>query len=252
MRSCTTSRRPRTPGAGSTPGTPATCIVPTAGPRCSCSWPTSRSGCCPWAYLRLLIGSLLRALGLAVAKAPGESFDEVMAMLAVLGRPDRVIAARSRRRGLNARSWSEIRPLLAPTGIHFRQGLEAVAGVLSVGTAVRSVGGSALESGPTADGDDDLGPAGPGPLRRALSRPGTWLAVLLLTLAAVRRSAPVRSGVPCRAAPCSPRRTPPATSGRATPSPGTRSVSARRQRHRPRSRSSACRPGWSSGTSASS
>ena len=55
--------------------------------------------------------------------------------------------------------------------------------MLSVGTAVRSVGGSALESGPTSDGDDDLGPAGPGPLRRAFSRPGTWLGLLLLALA---------------------------------------------------------------------
>ena len=38
-----------------------TCTAPTARPRCSCSWRTSRRWALPWAYVRLLIGSLLRA-----------------------------------------------------------------------------------------------------------------------------------------------------------------------------------------------
>jgi GT2 family glycosyltransferase len=138
----------------------------------------------PWSYLRLLVGSILRAAGLALAKAPGEALDELLAMLAVLGRPDRVISARARRRG-GVRPWAEIKPLLGHTGSHLRQGLEAMFGLMSLGTAVRSVGGSALESGPSDS--DDAAPAsmGPGLLSRALSRPGTWLALALLTLAVV-------------------------------------------------------------------
>ncbi|HTY71990.1 MAG TPA: glycosyltransferase family 2 protein [Actinomycetes bacterium] len=142
----------------------------------------------PWTYLRLFLGSLLRALGLVLAKAPGEGLDELVAMAAVLARPDRVVRVRSRRRGLRARPWAEIRPLLAPTGLHVRQGVEAAFGLLSLGGTAGS--GSALETGPSADGEE-LVEAGSGPsaLRRLFSRTGTWLALGLLavTLAAERR-----------------------------------------------------------------
>ena len=87
----------------------------------------------PWAYVRLTLGSLARALGLLIGKAPGEAAEEMGAWSAVVARPDRVRVARQRRSAPVTEPWSSVRPLLAPTGTHLRHGFEALVGAAGVG-----------------------------------------------------------------------------------------------------------------------
>ncbi|HYN75584.1 MAG TPA: glycosyltransferase family 2 protein [Candidatus Limnocylindria bacterium] len=140
----------------------------------------------PWAYVRLTLGSLVRALGLLLGKAPRAAAEELAAWGAVVARPDRVVAARRRRAAPRTEPWSSVRPLLAPSGTHLRHGLEAAFG--SAGAGVSSGAGSALESGPVGDEADAMAPAGDGVLAKAVRRPGVWvvLGLLLVTVLAWR------------------------------------------------------------------
>ena len=142
----------------------------------------------PWAYVRLTLGSLVRALGLLVGKAPGEAAEEMGAWSAVVARPDRVRVARQRRAAPVTEPWSSVRPLLAPTGTHLRHGFEALVGAAGSGVAVTSGAGSALESGPVGEDTDSMTSAGDGVVARLLRRPVSWVALglLLVTMLAWR------------------------------------------------------------------
>ena len=52
----------------------------------------------PVALVRLTLSTLVRSLGLLVGKRPGHAADELLALLAVVGRPDRLVRARLARR----------------------------------------------------------------------------------------------------------------------------------------------------------
>ena len=91
-----------------------------------------RGATLPLRAVRLLLGGLLRALGLLAVRAPGEARDEILGLVGVLVRPDRVLSARRARRGA-VRGSSEVRPLLAPFWLPYRQGLDFVT---DVGVAV--------------------------------------------------------------------------------------------------------------------
>lgn len=79
-----------------------------------------------WQYVRLLTGTLLRTLGLLVARDPDAAGDELQALLAVYGRPGRIRAARRRRLATARRDDRSIRHLFAPFWLPYRHGYDAV------------------------------------------------------------------------------------------------------------------------------
>jgi GT2 family glycosyltransferase len=150
-----------------------------------------RGAVLPLVAVRLLLGSVLRALGLLVLKAPRESWDEMTAAAAVLGRPGRVWAGRRRRRGQSRRHRRRVRRLLAPWWAPYGQGLEVVGQVAA--EALEAVAertraepdaaadaGTRAETGPVAEEAQNLA-VGPGPVARLLRRP-MGLALTLLVL----------------------------------------------------------------------
>ena len=135
----------------------------------------------PVAAVRLVVGAVLRALALLVGKRPALALDEVLALLAVLARPDRlVVARRARRRTRTVPSHRALR-LLAPPGSGVRHVAETLAPVLGRGPAhpgpSRDAGHPVVESGPTAEELEELPSWSSQVLRRTLARPGVLLAL---------------------------------------------------------------------------
>ena len=145
------------------------------------------------AAVRLAVAGLGRALGLLAGKRPGHATDELVALLAVLGRPDRLLAARRSRRSTRRLPARAALPLLAPRGAGLRHGMEGLSVFFgtragdALGGRHRAALGSA-ETGPTSEDAEDLPSSGAGALRRALLRPSVLLGagLVLLTLVAVR------------------------------------------------------------------
>jgi len=141
-----------------------------------------RSPAVPLVAVRLLVGSLLRALGLLLLKAPAEAWDEVRAATAVLGHPGRVWRGRRRRRSTRRRR-GRVRPLLAPWWAPYGHGLEMFGQVVNEvlqGFGDRRRGGTDVETGPVAEEAESL-EIGPGPVSWLLSRPmGVAVTVLVL------------------------------------------------------------------------
>ncbi len=136
----------------------------------------------PWTYVRLIAGSLLRSLVLLLGKDAKDAWSELVAVAAVVGRPDRVLKARRRRSRPATEPWSALRPYLAPSGAHLRRGLEATLGAL--GNRGPSTNPGGLESGPSEEDTDSMVAAGSGALSRWASRPSVALggALILLSL----------------------------------------------------------------------
>lgn len=147
----------------------------------------------PLAALRLTLSCLVRALGLLAGKRPAHAADELLALLAVLVRPDRLLRARWRRRRTRAVPARAASPLLAPRGAGLRHGMESLSVFLGT-RAGDALGGrhraapAHPETGPTSEDIDALPSSGAGLLRRALLRPSVLLGigVVLLTLVATR------------------------------------------------------------------
>lgn len=131
----------------------------------------------PFRVLRMLVGGLLRAIGLLLVRAPGEAADELLALASVLLRPGRVLRARRARRGHHEVPHKEVRHLLAPFWLPWRHGLDFVADVwVALTDSVRDaveVRRAAAES------------AGDPWWRRVLGHPGTLVLVALVVLALV-------------------------------------------------------------------
>lgn len=87
----------------------------------------------PFRSARMVLGGLLRALGLLLVRAPGEAADEVAALLNIFSHPRRILRSRRGRAEGAAVSHQEIRPLLAPFWLPYRHGLDYVS---DVGVAV--------------------------------------------------------------------------------------------------------------------
>lgn len=138
----------------------------------------------PFQYVRLLLGSMLRAFGYLLGKLPGAAWQELVAALIVLGRPDRIVAARWRRRSAVQDGSADVRALLPRWWTPYANGIEAVASrflsglrnsvppAISSAAQLRSGRGdaTALETGPVADEAVNL-PVGPGPVHSALAHP---------------------------------------------------------------------------------
>jgi GT2 family glycosyltransferase len=148
----------------------------------------------PLVALRLVLGSLLRAAGLLLVRAPREAADEVLALLAVLARPDQVLRGRRTRRRTHRVSSREVRHLLAPPWLPYRHGLDVVTDVATaVGqqaadvSASRRRGSRLAESGPVPAEAENL-PDDTGLLARLASSPtGVVLAALVLCSAIAAR-----------------------------------------------------------------
>ncbi|MFT4286776.1 glycosyltransferase [Nocardioides sp.] len=80
----------------------------------------------PFQLLRLLLGTLLRAVGFIAIRSLGEALDEVAALLSVYSRPGRIHAARRARAALDTADPAQVRALLAPPWLPYRHGLDAV------------------------------------------------------------------------------------------------------------------------------
>ena len=96
-------------------------------------------------YLRLWLGSLLRALGYLLGKLPTAAVDEIAGTAAVLARPWRVAAARRRRRRTARVPAAAVRHLLPPWWTPYRNGWELLAG--RVAERVRPDGAPSEPSG---------------------------------------------------------------------------------------------------------
>jgi GT2 family glycosyltransferase len=150
----------------------------------------------PVATVSLTVGALLRSLGWLAGKLPGHAGDELLALLAVLARPDRLVRARLDRRRTRVVPARSALPLLAPRGAGWRHLLET-ASVLA-GTREGDAGAgrhraerrgtSVPGTGPTAEEDEELPSWGSGLVRRVLVRPSVALGagLALATLFAVR------------------------------------------------------------------
>ncbi|MGI5482453.1 glycosyltransferase [Streptomyces lavendofoliae] len=139
----------------------------------------------PWVLLRLVVGTLLRTLAYLVGKAPGQAVDEVMGLFGTLLRPERIVAARRRRR-VRAVEASELRPLFPPPGATIRVTVEQV--MSDFGGADADSGGSrhgAVESGPGGDDADYLEIEQFARLKKIARRPGPVLFALLLVASVV-------------------------------------------------------------------
>lgn len=97
----------------------------------------ARGAWLPLLVLRVLGGSLMRALGLLVVRAVGEALDEVAAVADVLRHPGRIRTARRRRAaalGGAPADRTRVRRLLAPWWLPYRHGLDLLGDVASAAT----------------------------------------------------------------------------------------------------------------------
>ncbi|MGW3172771.1 glycosyltransferase [Streptomyces sp. NPDC001153] len=150
----------------------------------------TRGAALPWAFLRLVFGTLLRTVAYLVGKVPGQAVDEIRGLLATLLRPGRIFAAR-RRRGPSQIDKGELRRLFPPPGATIRATVEQLAAnfTSSSDDSLRAGRhGGAVESGPGGDDADFLEVEQFARLRRIARKPGPvlFLVLLLISLAACR------------------------------------------------------------------
>ncbi|MFI2076869.1 glycosyltransferase [Streptomyces triculaminicus] len=141
----------------------------------------------PYVLLRLVLGTLLRALGYLVGKAPGQALAEAAGLAGVLMRPGRISTARKRRAPAKA-APDALRPLFPPPGATVRAAVEQLLSDVGGRTDDRySATGrhGAVESGPTGDEADYLEAEQFARLKRLVRRPAPALFALLLLVSAV-------------------------------------------------------------------
>ncbi len=149
----------------------------------------------PFTVVRLLLGSVVRALGFLLVRSPGEAVDELVAVARVYGRPWRVLSGRRRRRASARLSHREVRDLLAPPWLPYRHGLDFVGDLATavahqatdMSAARRAARGGTTETGPVPAEAQSL-PADTGLLARALSSPvfGVFAVLVVAALVAAR------------------------------------------------------------------
>ena len=152
----------------------------------------------PFVTVRLLVGSLLRALGLLVAKAPQDARDEWGAFRDAVGDRSGLRSSRSRVAAADAQPGAvppaDVRRLLAARGTQARHALESVADLIA-GRETADASRSVLESTP----DDPDGwyaeDRRSSRVRRVLARPVTLLMLVLLICSLVGARALFGEGV---------------------------------------------------------
>ncbi|MEU7012020.1 glycosyltransferase family 2 protein [Streptomyces sp. NPDC046332] len=145
----------------------------------------SRGAALPYVLIRLILGTLLRTLAYLVGKVPGQAVDEVMGLFATLLRPEKILAARRRRKN-PAVPASELRALFPPPGATVRATAEQI--VANFGGSDADSGGSrhgAVESGPGGDDAEFLEIEQFARLKKIARKPGPVLFALLLVASVV-------------------------------------------------------------------
>ena len=144
----------------------------------------------PFRIVRLTLGTVLRALGFLLVRAPSEARHELVALGSVVGRPGRLLAARRQRRVTNLRTAKDVRHLLAPPWLPYRHGLDYVGdvGTAAIDVAREAVGGRTVRSADLVDTDDAAASQERGLVGLLLRNPRFWLVVgsILLALVAAR------------------------------------------------------------------
>jgi GT2 family glycosyltransferase len=139
----------------------------------------------PFRTARMVIGGLLRAIGLLLVRAPGEAGDEIVALVNVFSHPRRAFRARRWRAGAATVPHAEVRPLLAPFWLPYRHGLDYVT---DVGVAVaHSLRDHADRRRPPGAEDSGL-------LARAARTPALWVSLASVVLALVAGQELLRGG----------------------------------------------------------
>ncbi|MFD9244182.1 glycosyltransferase family 2 protein [Streptomyces sp. NPDC059556] len=145
----------------------------------------SRGAALPYVFVRLIVSTLLRTLAYLVGKVPGQAVDEVMGLLATLLRPEKILAARRRRKN-PAVPANELRPLFPPPGATVRAAVEQF--TANFGGSEADSGGSrhgVVESGPGGDDADYLEVEQFARLKKIAGKPGPVLFALLLVISLV-------------------------------------------------------------------
>ena len=144
----------------------------------------------PLVWLRLVLGSLARGLGLLVAKAPQDAVDELRAMDVLVQFPA-LRRARRVRAATRTAPASAVRPLLPPPGRQVRQTAEAFGGSVTTLLATTAPGTGrpadmvVVESGPLDDTADAYEPDTLGRWLALMRRPAVLLALGLVAVAMV-------------------------------------------------------------------
>ncbi|MEU3609702.1 glycosyltransferase [Streptomyces sp. NPDC035033] len=138
----------------------------------------------PYVFVRLVLGTLLRTLGLLVGKAPGQAVDETMGLFATLLRPEKILAARKRRKNPEVPP-GELRPLFPPPGATLRAAAEQLASHFGGDDADSGSRHGAVESGPGGDDADFLEIEQFARLKKIARKPGPVLFALLLVVSLV-------------------------------------------------------------------
>ncbi len=150
----------------------------------------------PLRVVRLVVGTLVRVLGLLLVRAPGEAADELAALATTYLRPMRILAARRERRrrrvlsGPRGVPHRDVRPLLAPWWLPYRHGLDAVTD-LGVALTHEAVDLSAARRARVTTG---VAPAATGLRGRLAAGPAPWVLAALLVAALVSARGLVGSG----------------------------------------------------------
>ncbi|MET9678025.1 glycosyltransferase family 2 protein [Streptomyces sp. NPDC006482] len=145
----------------------------------------TRGAALPYVLVRLVLSTLIRTLASLVGKVPGQAVDEVTGLLATLLRPEKILAARKRRKN-PAVAAGELRPLFPPPGATVRAAVEQL--TANVGGSEADSGGSrhgVVESGPGGDDGDYLEIEQFARLKKIARKPGPVLFGLLLLIALV-------------------------------------------------------------------
>jgi len=136
-------------------------------------------------WWRLLAGSLLRAVGLVLLKAPRDAWDELHAAASAHGRPLRLWRLRRARRRTARVPPGRVSHLLPPVSRPYRAGAATLADAVSglVGSR-RPLPSRSYESGPVAAEAESLPPE-PTPWEQVAARPWAATMVVLVGLALI-------------------------------------------------------------------
>ncbi len=141
--------------------------------------------------VRLFLGSLVRAFGFLLVRAPGEAVEELEALAAVYLRPDVILAARRRRRRAATVPPGQVRHLLAPPWLPYRHGLDFVSDVATALahqasdlSSARRSRLAAMETGPVPSEAQAL-PDDMGFVARLVTNPVAGVFAVLVVLALV-------------------------------------------------------------------
>ncbi len=140
----------------------------------------------PMVSLQIVFGSIVRTFGFLIGKLPATALEELVALGAVVLRPDRIIRARSARRRLRHRPSEQMKHLFPATGQQMRHTSEALLSVISGTGAGQDLTVARRRASAPLDTDEDAELAADDlTFWRVFARPGVLVTLLLFVIAVV-------------------------------------------------------------------